>query len=138
MASLSLFFLLLSTLLPTSLAQDCKACLFDGNDASTCIIYGKVGDDAELFSCFEDFFVDLVTQGTDQDLSVFDAHLHIIDPRFPLTPNNGYLPDAFTCSDYRAQTAHLNITGGTVVSGSFQGMDQRYLEDALKTLGPGF
>lgn len=71
-------------------------------------------------------------------LPIFDSHLHIIDPRFPLIPNKGYLPDAFTCEDYRAQTAHLNITGGAVVSGSFQGMDQTYLEDALKTLGPGF
>ncbi|HSA40245.1 MAG TPA: 2-pyrone-4,6-dicarboxylate hydrolase, partial [Mycobacterium sp.] len=23
---------------------------------------------------------------------MFDAHLHIVDPRFPLVPNDGYLP----------------------------------------------
>jgi predicted TIM-barrel fold metal-dependent hydrolase len=32
---------------------------------------------------------------------IFDAHLHIIDPRFPLIPNQGYLPDHFTCRERR-------------------------------------
>jgi len=27
---------------------------------------------------------------------LFDAHLHIINPRFPLVPNAGYLPPSFT------------------------------------------
>ncbi len=67
---------------------------------------------------------------------VFDAHLHIIDPRFPLEP--GYRPPAFTVADYRERTAELGITGGAVVSGSFQGHDQTYLLDALERLGPGF
>jgi predicted TIM-barrel fold metal-dependent hydrolase len=35
-------------------------------------------------------------------------------------------------------TAGLSITGGAVVSGSFQGYDQTYLLDALARLGPGF
>lgn len=69
---------------------------------------------------------------------VFDAHLHIIDPRFPLSPNEGYLPPAFTVADYLARVRHLGVTGGAVVSGSFQGFDQSYLLDALHTLGPGF
>jgi predicted TIM-barrel fold metal-dependent hydrolase len=67
---------------------------------------------------------------------LFDAHLHVIDPRFPLLP--GYVPPAFTVADYRERTAALGITGGAVVSGSFQGFDQRYLLDALERLGPGF
>jgi hypothetical protein len=41
-------------------------------------------------------------------------------------------------ADYRAATAGLGITGGAVVSGSFQGFDQSYLRDALERLGPGF
>ncbi|MGI9292281.1 MAG: amidohydrolase family protein [Gammaproteobacteria bacterium] len=69
---------------------------------------------------------------------IFDSHLHIIYQRYPLTPNNGYLPNEFTCADYRAQTSSLNIVGGAIVSGSFQGMDQTYLEDALNTMGSGY
>ena len=69
---------------------------------------------------------------------LFDSHFHIIDRRFPLIPNNGYLPDDLTCSDYRAQMAHYDLRGGAVVSGSFQSFDQSYLLDALHTLGPLF
>ncbi|WP_166999501.1 amidohydrolase family protein [Paramicrobacterium fandaimingii] len=72
------------------------------------------------------------------DTAVFDAHFHIVDPAFPLIPNNGYLPDAFTADDYLQRTRHLGITGGTVVSGSFQGTDQSYLTAALERLGAGF
>ena len=69
---------------------------------------------------------------------VFDSHLHVLDPRFPLAPNRGYVPEAFTAADYRAQVAELGVVGGAVVSGSFQGFDQGYLLDALQRLGPGF
>src|SRR3954447_26063794 len=70
--------------------------------------------------------------------SLFDAHLHIIDPRFPLVPNQGWLPDPFTTEDYLARVAALGVVGGAVVSGSFQGFDQTYLREALRRLGPGF
>lgn len=69
---------------------------------------------------------------------LFDAHLHIVDPRFPLVTNDGYRPAPFTVADYRARTADLDIVGGAVVSGSFQAFDQTYLLDALARLGPGF
>lgn len=69
---------------------------------------------------------------------VFDAHLHIIDPRFPLQENNGYLPPTFTIEDYLDRVAHLGVKGGAVVSGSFQGFDQSYLQVALASLGPTF
>jgi predicted TIM-barrel fold metal-dependent hydrolase len=69
---------------------------------------------------------------------VFDAHLHIIDPRFPLLENDGYLPAPFTVSDYRRRVAGLGVSGGAVVSGSFQGFDQSYLSAALADLGPTF
>ncbi|MNW23675.1 hypothetical protein D3C74_03830 [compost metagenome] len=49
---------------------------------------------------------------------VFAAHLHIIDPRFPLIENQGFLPAAFTCTDYLAQVQDLDVRGGAVVSGS--------------------
>ncbi len=69
---------------------------------------------------------------------VFDGHLHIINPRFPLEPNRGYLPDPFTVEDYLERTAPLCVVGGAVVSGSFQAFDQGYLIDALERLGPSF
>lgn len=72
------------------------------------------------------------------DLTIFDAHFHIIDPRFPLIENNGYLPDTFTCDDYLERIKGYNLIGGAVVSGSFQGFDQGYLLDALEKLGPTF
>lgn len=69
---------------------------------------------------------------------IFDSHLHIIDPRFPLVPNQSYVPPTFTCKDYLKRTKHLNIVGGAIVSGSFQAFDQTYLLAALKEMGPGF
>ncbi len=69
-------------------------------------------------------------------LAVFDAHLHVVDPRFPLV--GGYRPPPFLVADYQARTAGLRVVGGAVVSGSFQGFDQAYLRDALARLGPGF
>lgn len=71
-------------------------------------------------------------------ISIFDAHCHIIDPRFPLKANDGYLPEPFPVVDYLAQVTPLGIVGGAVVSGSFQGFDQGYLLNALRQLGPGF
>lgn len=50
---------------------------------------------------------------------VFDAHFHIIDPRFPLIPDQGYLPEPFTARDYLERTSTLNVTGGAIVSGAF-------------------
>ena len=69
---------------------------------------------------------------------IFDAHLHVIDPRFPLVPNAGYLPDPFTTVDYLRSTGPLGVVGGAVVSGSFQAFDTSYLIDALRKLGPSF
>jgi predicted TIM-barrel fold metal-dependent hydrolase len=69
---------------------------------------------------------------------LFDAHFHVIDARFPLVPNQGYLPPPFTVDDYRERVAGLGIAGGAVVSGSFQALDQTYLVAALARLGEGF
>jgi hypothetical protein len=69
---------------------------------------------------------------------IFDAHLHIIDPRFPLVANQGYTPEPFDVAAYHRRTAALPVTGGAVVSGSFQDLDQSYLLDALRRLGPNF
>ncbi len=69
---------------------------------------------------------------------VFDTHLHTIDPTHPLQENNGHMPDPFTVADYQERIEGLNIQGGAVVSGSFQGFDQGYLIDALKALGSNY
>lgn len=68
-------------------------------------------------------------------LAAFDAHLHIIDPRFPLVANQGYLPEPFTVDDYLARA---DVVGGAVVAGSFQRGDTAWLLDALQRLGPAF
>ncbi len=69
---------------------------------------------------------------------IFDAHFHIIDPEYPLIANQGYLPDPFTADDYLKQVAALDVQGGAIVSGSFQGFDQCYLIAALNKLGKQF
>lgn len=71
-------------------------------------------------------------------MPIFDAHLHIIDPRFPVVENQGYVPGAFTADDYRQSVSRFDVMGGAIVSGSFQGFDQMYLLDALQTLGDRF
>lgn len=70
--------------------------------------------------------------------ALFDAHLHIVDPRFPLVGSDGFTPEPFTVADYRARTARLGVAGGAVVAGSFQGFDQDWMRAALAELGPGF
>ena len=67
--------------------------------------------------------------------SLFDAHFHIIDSRFPLVGNNGYIPEPFNSKDYLARLEGIQLIGGAVVSGSFQAFDQTCLIDALKKLG---
>lgn len=69
---------------------------------------------------------------------LFDAHFHIINPKFPLVENNGYLPPEFAAEDYLKATGQYGISGGAIVSGSFQAFDQEYLIDALETLGSNF
>ncbi len=73
-----------------------------------------------------------------QAREIFDAHFHIIDPSFPLAPNQGYVPPSFTTGDYLERAAPLGVAGGAIVSGSFQAFDQDYLLAALSRLGLSF
>jgi len=43
---------------------------------------------------------------------LFDAHLHIFEPAFPLPGNQGSIPEPFTVEDYRRRTASLGVVGG--------------------------
>lgn len=71
-------------------------------------------------------------------IRLFDSHFHIIDPAYPLIPNQGFLPDPYSVEAYRTEVVSLGIDvrGGVVVSGSFQDDDTDYLAPALTALGP--
>lgn len=69
---------------------------------------------------------------------LFDSHFHIIDPRFPLIPNQGYTPPPFPLADYLAEAKPLGVVAGAAVSGSFQANDQSYMVDTLSRLGVGW
>ena len=69
---------------------------------------------------------------------LFDSHCHIIDHRFPIVANQGYIPPNFPLDDYLAETRPLGVVAGAVVSGSFQANDQTYLMDILPKLGAGW
>lgn len=71
-------------------------------------------------------------------MRVFDSHFHIIDPRFPLVANNGFVPAIFTTDDYQVAVREIGVVGGVIVAGSFQELDQSFLREALSRLGPAF
>ena len=69
---------------------------------------------------------------------LFDSHFHIIEEGFPLIVNQGFLPNSFSAEDYKKRMVNYDLTGGVIVSGSFQGLDQTYLTSALKKMGPTY
>jgi predicted TIM-barrel fold metal-dependent hydrolase len=69
---------------------------------------------------------------------IFDAHFHVIDDRFPLQPNAGFLPEPYPVAAYRAAAEPLGVVGGAVVAGSFQAFDRGWLLAALGELGPRY
>ncbi len=71
-------------------------------------------------------------------MKIFDSHFHIINPKYPLVKNRGYVPPVFTIDDYREKVKGYEIVGGAVISGSFQAFDQEYLIDTLNQLGNNF
>ncbi len=58
--------------------------------------------------------------------------------RFPVQENQGFFPPSFPAADYQERTRELGITGGNVVSGSFQGFDTTFMHEALRVLGRTF
>src|SRR5580700_5726448 len=69
---------------------------------------------------------------------IFDSHCHVIDHRFPIVANQGYVPPDFPLDAYLAQARPLGVVAGAIVSGSFQANDQTYLTDVLPQLGAGW
>jgi len=70
--------------------------------------------------------------------AVFDTHFHIIDFRFPVSENQGFMPPSFPVENYRLRTEGLGIAAGVVVTGSFQNFDTTFMRDALQKFGPTF
>ncbi|MEM8843824.1 MAG: amidohydrolase family protein [Pseudomonadota bacterium] len=70
--------------------------------------------------------------------TLFDTHFHIIDKKFPLVRNNGFIPETFTVNDYCERLSGFNLIGGVVVSGSFQANNQDFMLEALNILGTNF
>ncbi len=73
-------------------------------------------------------------------MKIFDSHFHIINHKYSLIENQGFIPEEFTVQDYLqiVNNMNLNVIGGAIVSGSFQGFDQTYLVNTLQTLGENF
>lgn len=71
-------------------------------------------------------------------MKIFDAHFHIIDYDYPIQENQGYYPPNFQLKEYRKSAGAFDIFGGAIVSGSFQGFDQRYLIHTLSQLDKNF
>lgn len=71
---------------------------------------------------------------------IFDTHFHIIDPKFPLEENQGFVPEYYTAKDYLKELKEMSIEviGGAIVSGSFQGYHQAYFAEAISELGNQF
>lgn len=72
------------------------------------------------------------------EVPLFDTHFHIIDFRFPIQENQGFMPPSFPVDAYQERTRGLGIAGGCVVSGSFQGFDTAFMLDTLEKFGPTF
>lgn len=71
---------------------------------------------------------------------IFDSHFHIIDRRYPLYENSGFVPGQFTTEDYLSAVKDLGIAvcGGVVIAGSYHGYRNDHLVDSLKRLGEKF
>ena len=72
-----------------------------------------------------------------KSIKCFDAHFHIINNKYPLISNNGYIPNTFAIEDYKKTLSKfpLQLCGGAIVSGSFQGYNTDYIIEALNILG---
>ena len=71
-------------------------------------------------------------------IPIFDAHFHIIDYRFPVYENQGYMPPEFTLRDYLEKVKGWNVRGGAVVAGSFHKDDISHILSCLSVLGKNF
>lgn len=73
-------------------------------------------------------------------MKIFDSHFHIINKKYPIVENQGYLPEEFRVEDYirMVENSGLEICGGAVVSGSYHAFDQTYFAEAIEKLQEHF
>lgn len=69
---------------------------------------------------------------------IFDCHFHIIDTKYPLVKNEGFIPGIFRICDYMKRVNEFDLIGGVLVAGSYHGLDHRHITDALSELGSEF
>src|SRR5699024_6972240 len=69
---------------------------------------------------------------------IFCSHFHITNLDCPFGETDASTPTSYVTLDYQRETTNLNVQGGAIVSGSFQGFDQGYLLKALKQMGPTY
>lgn len=66
---------------------------------------------------------------------IFDTHFHIIDHRFPINENNGFIPGEFKLAEYLHWTDILDIRGGVIIPGSYHGFDNAHIIQSIKEIG---
>ena len=64
-----------------------------------------------------------------------DCHLHILDPRFPLTPPATQAPSGATVNEYRLLQRRIGTTRAVIVQAKPFGTDNRCVLDAVEQLG---
>src|SRR5699024_3423201 len=70
------------------------------------------------------------------NVKVFDSHFHIVDFDSQIVEDQRYTPPSYVTSDYQSESTNLDVQGGAIESGSFQGFHHGYLLKALKQMGP--
>ncbi|KAI3342719.1 hypothetical protein F4824DRAFT_443024 [Ustulina deusta] len=75
--------------------------------------------------------------GVDQCMpsGAWDSHMHILDPRFPLSLDAQYKPRWHTLQDWKQFSKSVGIPNAVFVQPSIYGNDNSCLLDALKILG---
>jgi predicted TIM-barrel fold metal-dependent hydrolase len=68
----------------------------------------------------------------------FDCHFHIIDKNFPVVPNQGFMPDAFTSEDYLARVKRSISAAARWCPALSRSWISRIYITPLKVLGPTF
>lgn len=71
-------------------------------------------------------------------MPVFDSHFHIFEPNQSCHENQGYIPDDYTCADYLQAAKKFGVTGGALVTSSFQAHSNDFLVNCLTQLPPSF
>jgi predicted TIM-barrel fold metal-dependent hydrolase len=66
----------------------------------------------------------------------WDTHMHVLDPRFPLSPSASYTPSAHTLDDAKPFYDSTGIRNLVLVQPSIYGTDNACLLSALEALGP--